>query len=109
MHGQQNIKKKSIVCLLLRAFFIKRSRDSSVSILTKIRAGKNRHILICFPERERNFSFTQKAQNGCGCQLIFYPVGAGSFSPDSKAAEASSAEGKNQWSEAFSSPYAFIS
>ena len=62
-----------------------------------------------FPGKLKKYFFHLKAQNGCGTQLISYPVGTGSFFPDSKPAEASSVEVKNQWSEAFSSPHVFIS
>jgi hypothetical protein len=53
--------------------------------------------------------FQLKAQNGYESQIIPYSVAARSFFSDSKTAEVFSTEVKNQWSDAFNSPYAFIS
>jgi hypothetical protein len=63
------------------------SRDSSVDIVTRLRAERPRKCGSIFG-RARDFSFLQSAQTDSGVHSIFYSVGTSDYFQEAIAAEA---------------------
>jgi hypothetical protein len=59
------------------------SRDSSVDIATRLRAGR-RGVGVGFPVVAREFSLLHNVQTGSRAQLASYTMGIGSCSPGAK-------------------------
>jgi hypothetical protein len=63
----------------------KESRDSSVGVVTRLRAG-DRGSGVRFPAGTENFSLHYRVQNGSGAHPASYPMGTEGSFPGGKVA-----------------------
>jgi hypothetical protein len=88
--------------------------DSSVSIATRLRAGRSGRLDFDSRGGGRNFSVHHPVKNGSGIHPASYPMGTGDSFPGVKRlgreanhSPQSSAEFKNTWTYTSTPPYAF--
>jgi hypothetical protein len=93
-HNIHSVYNKVILHIVLHS---KRSRDSTVIIVTRLRGS--------IPGRGEDFSFRHRLQIGCGSHPASCPVGIGTISPEVKRpvceadhSHLSTIEAKNAWS-----------